>query len=1343
MEKTIVSKVLESFVPRYGQKAASLMLFAIILTGPTNAKGYLEASKISLDLREVLLSEVLVEIEEKTSLKFFYKNKDIDLDRKVSIVVQNASIKKILRTLFYDRGISYTIWNKHIIIKKVEDDTTAKVMARSQKQEHLITGKVVDKKTGEVIPYCNVVLKDTYNGTMSNELGEFVITVDALPISLIFSHIGYQELIVTVSDASTISVELKPLVNELQEVVLIADGDDKYALELVKNSIEKLKNSTRSKYGRAMYRQKTKNAEKYVELSEIVYDLKYTSSGIEDWEIMEGRYALNKEDYVTNKNFTLLSSLMKVLQPDTDELIFPLHPDFEGYYNVRVVSVLKSDKERIAVINFVPNKNYHVPIFGGEVYIDTKTHDILKVTGKVYRDDVKLVKLASRDATWKNYEFSYEIALKKDGGGNLLMDHILVDQEFDYYKQDSLLFHVSTTSNLAFYSHYTPTSGKKLGGRFKKNVSDWEKLDKIGYNKLFWEQNPIVKRTPVEEEVIASFEKDNAFGSIFLNSRNQIALMRSDISQDAFIKDFERSINNYNNNNPIEKVYLHIDKDILTSGEKVWYSAYVTLGAHHEYSLASKVLHVDLIGPQNNIVVSQTQKLVEGKSKGVLNLPKKLPSGNYQLRSYTNWMRNYDDAFFFTKKLKIIDKESHTTVVKGDNPKLDVQFLPEGGYAVNNLTGIMAFKTVGEDGLGKSIKGSVVDSNNKPVAFIKTLQDGAGFFPFKPKAGEKYTALLDNGISYEIPKALDEGYVITARNNKKTIKVKVQASEGLQKKSFYIVGHVRNKKYYQGKFKFGVNPVINFEISKTKIPSGVMTLTLFDEDKKPWCERLVFVNNQEELVIHTELYNTNRTNSLKKRDSLVLGIKVTDTEGRPVSANLSVAVTDVGQVVKDRHSKNILTYLLLESEIKGHIEKPALLFENSNRNTIQNLDLVMLTHGWRKFNWREIWDPSLNIVKTFPFAKGLPVSGTVKGQSNRALTNSTIKIFAKSKTDVFKSYTTKTDDKGVFLINDLNLNDSIQIAINAYDHNERPIKIRTEFEDRTDRALPLPRHNGIGHYGSLQDRAYLKGSLNRRKEDSIFNFKNVTRLNEVVVTQKRVEKEKRTSPSAHGVTPDATVYMKDSYALDFIQLLARVPGVRVIGAGDNARVSIRGGGAPLWVLDGFPVSTPTSSIGQGISTDSNKGIAEQGVRSRAPRAIPPGIKNLNPFDVERMEVIKGASASFYGSRAGDGVILVYTKKVGSWEASANVDLSHGHTIFGHAATKEFYSPQYGKKQLAHNLPDHRATLYWNPSITTDGNGKALVPFFNSDIAKEIQVDVQGLSVYGIPGASMDIFGEKN
>ena len=1197
--------------------------------------------------------------------------------------------------------------------------------AQSSSAERQIQGIVVNERTGEPIPYCNIALVSSSVGTASNELGKFVIDVDALPTKIIFSHLNYEKYQLEISETSDLTIKLVPLVNILDEVVVADSKRDKYAFELARKAFQKAnQNSKKRKYGRAFYRQKSKNGNAYSEFSEIIYDLHYTSKGIGDWEILEGRYAL-KPGGVHNKNYTLLSRLLTPLQPATDDLIFPMHADFESFYTVWVIEYISSGDDKIAVLWFKPKKSLQIPIFDAEVYVNTTSHDILKIVGNLKHDNLKLVKLTEKNSSWKDYSISYEIAYRQDSVLKSVTDYVKIDQEFDYYKNDSLEVHTSSTSNLTFFEHYTPTTRKKLGGQFRKNKSDWQKLDEIGYNEKFWEDNPIVKRTPVEDEVIASFEKDEAFGSIFLNSRNQLALMQSNLKGDLFVLDLGKNVNLYNNYNPVEKVYLHTDKDLFSAGEDVWYSSYVVLGSYHHFSTGSKVLHVDLIGPENKIILSQTNEIIGGKCYGSLTLPKNLPSGKYQIRSYTDWMRNFESDFFFTRTIDVVNEGNNPLISSNMEDKIDLQFFPEGGYSVDGLISVVAFKAIGSDGLERKIQGQIVDSQGKFVATLGTMARGSGFFSYKAKAGGLYTAILKDGTKYSLPEIMDEGFAMTVNNvNPKSIQVKVQATPLLRKKSFYVVGHLNNKKYYQGKFEFEDQGTVSFEIPKNGIPSGVMTLTLFDQNKKPWCERVVFVNNQDELVITAKIDQK----KFERRDKVAIDVHVTNTYGRPISAELSLAVTDKGQVIKNQDSGNILTHLLLQSDVKGHISNPGLLFNNQRRATMHSLDLVMLTHGWRKFPWQEI-EKSSNTPKEFPFSKGHNISGVAQGLNGKPLANATLNVIAKSEENL-EMFSTKTSHEGKFSIPNFNFKDSTQIVFNALNKGKDGIDVQIKLESNKV-VLPLPKFKSLPTVKQTEAiKEYSNFSATRKNMRLIYDFQNTTELEEVVLTERITKNDMPSSPSLYGQNPDATLFTKDTRetGLSLLDYVRRLAGVTVSGSFPNYFVSIRQEGTPLWVLNGVPLS---KGLPQGIGIEESLNSA----------LVPIQIATMDISNVERVELLKGPSATIYGVRGANGVFLVYTKRGGS--ETLNPALSPSFTVFGHAANREFYSPKYDANFDGQDIPDYRATLYWNPSFTTDRNGNASLIFYNSDNAKQIQVAIEGLSEFGTPGAYLNTFGSKD
>ena len=1209
-----------------------------------------------------------------------------------------------------------------------------KTLTDFQSQQHQLSGKVVDKISGEAIPYCSIAVVSSSIGTATNELGEFVLTVETLPTKLVFSHLNYAQFSLEISGVSDVVISLEPLTTVLEEVVVKASKKDDFALELAKKAFQKIeKDSDKGHYGRAFYRQKSKNGENFSEFSEIFYDIRYSTNGIEDWNIAEGRYALT-DNAVYNRNYTLFSRILKPSQPNTEDLILPSHPSFELFYRLNTIEIVQSANSKIAVVQFKPLKTVKTPAFEGAVYIDMKTFDILKINWSLTRDDLDFVTLTSKNSSWKDYSISYEIAYKRDSTGVPLLDYIKVDQSFDYYKDESFQSRSTTTSNLTFYEHYTPTSRKRLGRRIRSGQSDWKKLDEIGYNEQFWSDNPIVKRTPIEEEVISSFEKEDAFSSIFLNSAENIALMASNISDDPVVKEISAQVNLYNNYNPTEKVFLHTDKNLFSAGEYLWYSAYTVIGPYHQYTTGSRVLHVDLIGPDSKVVQFQTHELIGGRGSGSIKLPENLDAGTYQLRAYTQWMRNFDSDYFFTKSLSIFNDTKNTAVSEKKEDQIDLQFFPEGGQLVVGLAGKVAFKAMGSNGLEKKVNGQVLDSRGKSVAVLNTFDRGAGFFQLNPTQGEQYTAVLDDGSKYNLPESLDNGYVFTVDNlNEKSIRLNVRASEFFRNKPFYIVAHMRQRFVYQGRYEFGEKSAMRIEIPKTQMPSGVLTITLFDENKKPWCERPMFVNNQEELVITTNIDQQ----KFAKRNKTGLHVNVTDSEGNPVSAAFSVAVTDVGQVVKDHSSDNILTQLLLQSDIKGQISKPGLLFKDQKRATLHALDLVMLTHGWRKFNWTEVWEAQIQ-KKEFKFSKGLVLSGKARRLNGKPMGDATLNIIAKSGA-LLGMLSTKTTLDGKFVIPDFNFKDNTEIVFNAFSSNNKPVNVKVTL-DKNKITVPQSQFQSQWYTIPKETEDYLAYSSTRTQMDAFYDLDDITELDEVVVTEKKIEQGG--SPSIYGQTADATIYTADNVsAYTVLDLVRRFAGVTVNG---NA-VSIRNGGTPLWVLDGIPVynDNPTSNnaaLYAQTSEDESFGVSSLEGSTR-PGPAPTFIATMDTFAVERVELLKGPRAAIYGSRGGNGVILVYSKR-GVGQTKEPV-LSPDFTVMGHAAERQFYSPKYDVKLDKHNTPDYRATLYWNPSFSTDNEGNASIEFFNSDVAKGVQVSIEGLSPYGIPGTFLQTFENNN
>lgn len=1195
-------------------------------------------------------------------------------------------------------------------------------------QNITLTGKVLNASTDEPVPFVNIGTLNSSKGTSSNINGEFVLNVDSLPQEIFFSHLNYSKRGIRVEENNVLVVKLVPVDNVMDAITVTGKKRESYLTNIIRKAYNKAVFSRNQQYGKAFYRQTSKAGDRYTELFEVFYDTKFSNTGITDWEVQEGRYAM-QITALANKNFTLLSRVLTTIQPKTDDFVMPVNPRVNEFYEYNVSEVKKIGNREVAVINFIPLKRVRRPAFEGDVYIDINNYDILKIKGKIQHDNLDFIKITG-DGTWKKYILSYEVAYRQQTD-SLLLDYISVDQSFDYYREEKLVYPVKTISQFTFYEYYYPKKNKRLGGTLSSHRSDAAVLDKIGYNKIFWDENEIVKRTPVEVDVIESFESKRAFGTIYLNDQKQIVLENSDVLKDTLIN--ELMVKFQKNVLYQEKAYLHLDKSFYTTGEDIWYSAYLVDGSSHNRRNGSGVLYVDLIDPAGEQVLSQNIQIKEGLAKGDIMLPDDLTTGKYIIRAYSNWMRNVHPDYFFQKEIDIysaVEKASPAREVKKD---ISIRFFPEGGGFIAGMTNRVSFKAIDQSGMGIKIKGDVYDDEGRRVNDIESIHLGMGSFFLNVIEGKSYHAkILYEGeeFTFPLPFAESSGFSLQVNNSREnTIKVIIQGTSEFEEKNYYLIGQSRGRIYFRSK---GViqNKRSIIEIPKSKIPDGVFQITLFDENGLPKCERLVYIDNQRDLDVEL----SQKDSLLASRSLMDFDIRISDSEGRPVSGNFSLAVTDARQLSKKPESGSIKSYLLLNSDIKGNVEDPGYYFQNREKGTIRNLDLLMLTQGWRRFIWKDALAEYRKRTK-YRMEKGLTVSGiALDPLSSAPLPNSTLATFISDGDNVLAG-SIETNEIGRFEIKDLELSDSTRILFNRIGEKSKVSKIKVKLADQK----YLVSTKGTGDYLSNEEKvpeelAYLKLDEERKAIELAFADKKVIILDELKIEGKR-EGENRLS-SIHG-TPDAVIKPDKArvYMNIFQMMEGQVAGLNIIG---NTDIRIRSSpGTPLVLVDGMPFIEPTgsySSLFAGADGGEEAvGLDDSGIQS---------LLSISPIDVERIEVLKGPSASIYGVRGANGVIAIYTKRGGEDDEITDRESQvFSVTLDGFYSAREFYAPAYEVLRSEHARPDKRATLFWNPNMQTDEKGRANVSFYNSDIGKTFQIDIQGISESGEPISDLIYIGD--
>lgn len=199
-----------------------ILLFLLVGTLQITANvAYSQSVKLSFDIRNATVQDVLSVIEQKSSFYFTYNLKQIRADRKVSVKVKDKPVTDVLDEIFAGENIRYVINDKHIVLYKADDKNTPTVI----QQAKTITGLVTDEN-GEPLTGVNVSERGTMNGTVTDVNGRFTMKVSVGSV-LRISFIGYIEQTLTVGSISEITIRLVEDTQILDEVVVVGYGSQK------------------------------------------------------------------------------------------------------------------------------------------------------------------------------------------------------------------------------------------------------------------------------------------------------------------------------------------------------------------------------------------------------------------------------------------------------------------------------------------------------------------------------------------------------------------------------------------------------------------------------------------------------------------------------------------------------------------------------------------------------------------------------------------------------------------------------------------------------------------------------------------------------------------------------------------------------------------------------------------------------------------------------------------------------------------------------------------------------------------------------------------------------------
>ena len=805
---------------------------------------------------------------------------------------------------------------------------------------------------------------------------------------------------------------------------------------------------------------------------------------------------------------------------------------------------------------------------------------------------------------------------------------------------------------------------------------------------------------------------------------------------------------------PQEKLYLHTDRTMYMPGENIWFKAYLIDAFSHQPLTYSLYIYVELIDSSQTIkkrvMVRRTDNMTY---YGHLEIPETIAGGVYTIRSYTRFMENTGEDYFFKKNVKIGENReieenrrknfaygnrgsfegSNESFNRGINKKDDyhVSLLPEGGNLLSGVLCKVAFKAQNVSGYSEYITGEIVDEKGQSVCPVITKYAGMGSFVFAPEKNKKYSLKCKNAKGrekrFELPAAINTcSLSATSRNSNHFLTV--EKSPDCPEQPLFLLIQSRGFPFY---FNVWDNSQKHLAVRSSELPSGVIQFILFDGDMNPLSERLVFNKSADQAEA---LFKTDRE-AYGRRELVKVELSIKDAAGAILEGNLSVAITD-DRDIKPDSMNTILSNLLLSSELKGYIENPAYYLKD-NPQSEYALDLLMLTHGWRRYNIPAVIKGKYEFPKII-FEQSKGITGKVTSRVLKRPVEGSIITFA---TNDGSYGILETDAEGRFRMYGLDYPDSTRIILQAKNTNKKNnvnLDVDKEIYPKPVYAPDSPLLRIVGNdpaeTNNREDDFIQKAAQRARYDEEM----RLIELGEVSVTAKKPDPVLDYYLNAK---PDYAIQREDIKKYDqknVNRLMMNIPGV--VGYYESGVYAFRLVGSnypPVVIIDGvqqnqFEGFSPFNNI---RSVDDIKEIFVVGYRKTNRFGIGPETplgkellhELMHDFNISGPSVVGGID--LWGDM---GAIIINTF---DGYAGTFIRRRHFNNVsvkpLGYQQPVEFYAPKYETPEAKNTgIPDYRTTIFWKPDLTVSDEGKACFEFFTSDFPTSYSVVIEGLSTNG-------------
>lgn len=846
---------------------------------------------------------------------------------------------------------------------------------------------------------------------------------------------------------------------------------------------------------------------------------------------------------------------------------------------------------------------------------------------------------------------------------------------------------------------------------------------------------------------------------------------------------------------PREKVYLHLDNNAYFEDETLWFKAYVVRASSLQPTTLSRVLYVELLKDDGQLIERKLLRLDSlGQAHGDFKLELPIKSGFHEIRAYTREMVNWGEEACFSRvfpvfekpharkkdlRLEDISSEALNITLPDDNvrnaklPKqqrrfgrdndISLEFYPEGGNRAEGVMQRIAYVVSDGHGARLSETVNVYRADGSLLTTSETEHEGMGSFNLPADMGNGGYAEV-RGKRFDLPPVEpQQAYALQTSLEEDGITVYVSPAPSARPELLGLAIHCRDLMCYLDTLTVSGEPV-GLYIPNTALHGGVNRIDLYNTRGESLCRRLVWKPAPERGV---ELKVRQSQRNYEAFSPVALEMELKDAAGQPISTTFSLSVRDEGGELVRANAASAYADMLLSSELKGYIHQPDFYFEKNDAQHRRALDLLLMVQGWSANTFETLCGHTPFTLQQ-PIEESLTLNGYAYKDNNKRepYPNLDLKVKMYSRAGGSLEAETVTDSLGRFAFvsnvdyagnwiaqfNTTNAEGKKKWSRIALDRWFSPA-VRPLYFQETQLEIPMPRIYETDADSTQDFFAWtdtIPKSISTNLKEAVVSVKGKYRgFTGNRYTYNGGEKAgMRNGDEFYNVETAVERYKDMGYMpgtiLSFLGVLSndfstnfKEEGVYTPLEGEDNLTNTTDVYSPDFVSINGSAADPTETTAQAtyhgspIPTYLNNA---QGYINQNE------IGQLMAEEVKSVAVVKGAArigriTTFDENNnfsqlasTGDRALFIYElPDAYLYRTKKGVEKRR---IWGYAQPTKFYHPSYRGIDMP-TSKDVRRTLYWNPEVKTDAEGKASAVFFtNCRDEVQIRISARGITPDG-------------